>query len=176
MNLFELCAYSLLAAIFVGTVRQLLVGWWCGDCGTNELFSVGPLRSCSQIKERKTTESMRGGYLTIMWEWERRWRLWSLAVHHGKVEMTLWWRLLELHALRQPVTCVSRRAAPPTELTSRVFISLIWPHLTSSYRISTDLVLSELSAQRLVAATANWVVRCEATQFAAAATNRCILT
>jgi len=45
-------------------------------------------------------------------------------------------------------------------------------HLTSPHLTSSDLISSQLSAPCLVAATANLVVCCEATQLAAAATNR----
>jgi len=53
-----------------------------------------------------------------------------------------------------------------------MLIKFILSRLISDF-ISTDLisVLCEQSALRFVAATVNWVVRCEATQFAAAATN-----
>jgi len=50
------------------------------------------------------------------------------------------------------------------------FISLISSHL-----ISLDLTLFELSVLQLVAATANWVVRCEATRFAVAAISGSLL-
>ena len=43
-------------------------------------------------------------------------------------------------------------------------------HLSSSHLTSADLVSSEPSVLRTTAVTANWVVRCEATRFAAAAT------
>jgi len=49
-------------------------------------------------------------------------------------------------------------------------------HLTSSYLMLTDLISSEPSVVWLVAATGNWVVRCEANQFAVAATNHSALS
>lgn len=59
----------------------------------------------------------------------------------------------------------------------RGFDAIIWTvhivsHRTLSDLISTDLVLSEPGALRLVTATANWVVHCEVTQSAVAATNQ----
>ena len=44
--------------------------------------------------------------------------------------------------------------------------------LISPYLVSSDLISSELSALWLLADTANWVVRCEATRFVAAETDR----
>jgi len=58
----------------------------------------------------------------------------------------------------------------------RGFDAIIWTvhivsHRTLSDLISTDLVLSEPGALRLVTATANWVVHCEATKFVVAYSN-----